>query len=388
MVFVMVVLGGVTRLTRSGLSIVEWRPEGEAYPMTNEEWEVAFAKYKAFPEYQKVNTRMTIDEFKPIYFMEWFHRMWGRAIGIAFSLPLVYFLLRKRIPPGFGNRLLILLGLGGTQGAVGWWMVKSGLEHERFTKDYQIPRVSPYRLATHLGFAWTVYSLLLWNAWDILKGQVKHTFTNTQIQAARSIRPYAYGASTLIGITVASGAFVAGNDAGHAYNDWPLFAGKVIPEQIWDSTLGLRNFTENTATVQFDHRNLAYLSIGAVGLIHMAGKRIGWKNIHPSIKTGAMGLGGLVLLQATLGITTLMMYVPVWLGASHQGGALALWTGALYLAHSTYYVAKQNLLADVGSTTTTVMNNLGKTNIKAAGIGLIGLYSFVNNEQQYKEYDE
>jgi cytochrome c oxidase assembly protein subunit 15 len=150
MVFVMVVLGGVTRLTRSGLSIVEWRPHGEVLPTNDEEWQCEFDKYKAFPEYQKVNRHMPLDEFKFIYMMEWLHRFWGRAIGIAFAGPLAYFAVRKRIPHGLWPRLLTMLGLGAAQGGVGWWMVKSGLEHERFADEYSVPRVSPYRLTTHV----------------------------------------------------------------------------------------------------------------------------------------------------------------------------------------------------------------------------------------------
>lgn len=149
MVFVMVVLGGVTRLTRSGLSIVEWRPEGEKLPRTDEEWAVEFEKYKAFPEFQRVNRHMSLDEFKPIYFMEWFHRFWGRAIGVAFGLPMLYYTATKAIPRPLWGRFGLLLGLGAAQGGVGWWMVKSGLEHERFG-EHAIPRVSPYRLATHV----------------------------------------------------------------------------------------------------------------------------------------------------------------------------------------------------------------------------------------------
>jgi cytochrome c oxidase assembly protein subunit 15 len=149
MVFVMVVLGGVTRLTRSGLSIVEWRPTGEVLPSTDEQWQVEFDKYQAFPEYLRVNRHMTLDEFKPIYFMEWFHRFWGRAIGVAFVGPLALFAAAGRIPPGFWPRMGLLLGIGAAQGGVGWWMVKSGLEHERFDEN-SIPRVSPYRLATHV----------------------------------------------------------------------------------------------------------------------------------------------------------------------------------------------------------------------------------------------
>jgi cytochrome c oxidase assembly protein subunit 15 len=154
------------------------------------------------------------------------------------------------------------------------------------------------------------------------------------IAAARSLRPTALTAAAVIGTTVASGAFVAGNDAGHAYNDWPWFAGRWIPEHIWEPALGSRNFFENTATVQFDHRMLAYSSIAAVAAVKVAASRAGWKVLPPPVRKWAIGLGALVALQATLGITTLMLYVPVSLGAAHQAGALALWTGALGLLHS------------------------------------------------------
>lgn len=348
MVFAMVVLGGVTRLTRSGLSIVEWRPEGEKLPSTDAEWQVEFEKYKAFPEYQKVNLKMTLDEFKPIYFMEWAHRMWGRAIGVAFGLPLVYFVASKSVPKGFGVRLGVLLGLGAAQGGVGWWMVKSGLEHDRFQDNYVVPRVSPYRLTTHLGFAWTLYSLLLWNGWDLLRKQ--YVATPQMLTAAQKARTPVMMATALIGTTIASGAFVAGNDAGHAYNDWPFFAGKLIPEEIWEEKLGIRNIFENTATVQFDHRMLAYTSILAVGGIHAACKRAGWADLPPGARKGAIGLGALITGQALLGITTLMNYVPVELGAAHQAGALALWTGALYTLHSLSMTARQaGLVASIAA---------------------------------------
>lgn len=382
MVFIMVVLGGVTRLTRSGLSIVEWRPEGEKLPQTEEEWAVEFQKYKAFPEYQRVNSRMSLEEFKPIYFMEWFHRMWGRAIGLAFGVPLIYFAATKSIPAGYGGRLGILLAIGSTQGAVGWWMVKSGLEHERFN-EYKIPRVSPYRLATHLGFAWTIYSLLCWNGWDLIKQSLP--ITGAQAQAALKLRTPVALATAIIGTTVASGAFVAGNDAGHAYNDWPFFAGRVIPEQIWDKQLGYRNVFENTATVQFDHRMLAYTSLAGVGLVHAAAKRAGGLKaaaMPPGFKAGAIALGALVAAQATLGITTLMLYVPVSLGAAHQAGALALWTGALYTMHS---VARAARFAVPAAAATGAAASASRTAPAAMSIGALILLLEGADEQRRRD---
>lgn len=412
-VFAMVVLGGVTRLTRSGLSIVEWRPEGEKLPSTDSEWEVEFRKYRDFPEYQRVNAHMSLDEFKPIYFMEWAHRQWGRVIGLLFAGPLVYFAAARRIPPGLGPRLGLLLALGGAQGGVGWWMVKSGLEHERFG-EHSIPRVSPYRLATHvsgpldsccimmmtmlfgfarrepdqeigklfpavshnshyvnpsrfpppltlpqplgpplnpqLTFAFSLYSALAWTALDLLRTPPP-ALARPAKAATAALRPTALAAAGTIFLTVASGAFVAGNDAGHAYNDWPLFAGRVIPEQIWEASLGFRNFFENTATVQFDHRTLAYASLAAVGAVHMRAARLPGKSasLPPAVRSAARLLGGLVGAQVLLGISTLMLYVPVPLAAVHQAGALALLTGALNLLHSIKQARGAPLVAGEGA---------------------------------------
>ena len=337
----MVSLGGITRLTRSGLSIVEWRPEGEKLPHTDEEWRVEFEKYKSFPEYKRVNSRMSLDEFKPIYFMEWAHRMWGRALGFVFGVPLVVFIARGMIPQGFTLRLAGLFLLGGGQGAIGWWMVKSGLEHERFEgaeNSHVRVSVSPYRLATHLSMAFSLYSLLLWNAWDMFLLSAKERnslITFAESSVVSRLRPFVLGSAGVIATTVFSGAFVAGNDAGHAYNDWPLFAGQIVPEDIWIPSLGLRNFFENTACVQFVHRNLAYSSLASVALLHTVCARQGGLNKFPiTVQRGIIFMSVLVTFQASLGIVTLMLYVPVELGALHQAGSLALWTSALYTVHS------------------------------------------------------
>jgi cytochrome c oxidase assembly protein subunit 15 len=333
LVYAMVVLGGVTRLTRSGLSIVEWRLAGEPLPLNAAEWEAAFEKYRAFPEFQRVNSRMTLDEFKPIYVMEWAHRMWGRGLGLVFGVPLLVLVATRRVPPGLGPRLGGMLALGGAQGLVGWWMVKSGLEHERF-KAHEVPRVSPYRLAAHLTGAFTLYSLLVWSALDVLRGAPGAALAPGAAAATRALRPWALGTAGVVGVTALSGAFVAGNDAGRAFNDWPLFAGRAVPEGVWDPALGARNLFENTATVQFDHRALAYCSLGAVGALHAAVARAGGRaSLPPAVWRGAAALAAAVAAQATLGVVTLITYVPVSLGAAHQAGALGVWTAALYLLH-------------------------------------------------------
>jgi len=332
-VYAMVVLGGVTRLTRSGLSIVEWRPEGDVLPSTPAEWDEAFAKYKATPEYARVNSRMTLDEFKPIYWMEWAHRAWGRALGVGFGLPLAALVAARAVPAGLAPRLGGLLALGGAQGAVGWWMVKSGLDARNFAPT-DTPRVSPYRLAAHLSGAWAIYSVLAWTAMDLLRAPA--AAAPAAAAAARAVRPAALAAAAVLGATTLSGAFVAGNDAGHAYNDWPLFAGRLVPEEIWDAALGARNFFENTATVQFDHRALAYATVAAVGGLHAAIARApgGAAALPPPVRAGARALAAVVAAQAALGVTTLVLYVPVELGAAHQAGALAAWTTALWTLHA------------------------------------------------------
>ena len=190
-----------------------------------------------------------------------------------------------------------------------------------------------------LGFAFSIYTALIWYGLDYVRS--RPVIEAAARASALRVRPAVMAATAIIGVTVASGAFVAGNDAGHAYNDWPFFAGRLVPEQIWEPQLGARNFTENTATVQFDHRMLAYTTIAAVGGIHMAAARAGGlRAMPPRVAAGAKLLGVLVACQATLGIATLMLYVPTWLGAAHQAGALALLTGAISLAHSVHVATR------------------------------------------------
>lgn len=333
-VFGMVVLGGVTRLTRSGLSMVDWKPTQGWPPRSPEEWDAEFDKYKQFPEYQKINRWMDVEEFKKIYYMEFAHRTYGRALGVVYGLPLAYLMLTGRARAAGGAKLQLqllgLLGMGGAQGLVGWWMVKSGLQEQTIVTSE--PRVSPYRLCAHLCMAVGLYSGLLWTGWTVM-----HPQRVAKFPATRAFKLASLAVTGVVCTTLTSGAFVAGNDAGRAFNDWPMYAGRWVPQGIWNPALGVRNFLENTATVQFDHRMLAYATLATVtGVWWQAEKQLASSGKHALV--GFRALGVLVWAQAALGIATLMTVVPVSLGSLHQAGALTVWTVALYAQHCLRYV--------------------------------------------------
>eukprot|EP00744_Colponema_vietnamica_P006644 GILI01009637.1.p1 GENE.GILI01009637.1~~GILI01009637.1.p1 ORF type:complete len:449 (+),score=107.89 GILI01009637.1:53-1399(+) len=329
LVFTMVGLGGYTRLTRAGLSMVDWRPQGSAPPSTEEAWEAEFNKYKQFPEYQKVNKGMSLEEFKKIFYIEWFHRMWGRFTGVVFTVPLAYFLARGYIKKPLLGRLALMFGMGGTQGLIGWWMVKSGLEQP---KDYQIPRVSPYRLATHLGSAFVIYSYVFWNALNLLRADPAVCYSTPEaIAVAKRVRSFALPLTALIALTALSGAFVAGLDAGHAYNSFPKMGDHWIPPESFDLKPTWLNVFENTALVQFDHRVLATTTLSCIAAFWAFARR---QPLHPTSRKLVHGLLHMGLLQVTLGISTLLLYVPVDLGVAHQCGALTLLSIAIFLCHS------------------------------------------------------
>ncbi|KAF7816028.1 cytochrome c oxidase assembly protein COX15 [Senna tora] len=327
-VFSMVVLGGVTRLTRSGLSMTDWNFAGALPPLSDEEWLQEFEKYKQSPEFKRVNRGMKVEDFKFIYWMEYAHRMWGRALGVMFALPFSYFLRKGYITVRLGLRLSVLFGLGAGQGLIGWWMVKSGLEEP--PSEYSQPRVSPYRLATHLTSAFAIYCGLLWTALSVVMPEPPAE-SKLWVQGAAKVRRLALPISFLVGLTAISGAFVAGNDAGRAFNTWPKMGDTWIPEDIFEMKPLIRNFFENTSTVQLDHRLLAYTTLISVGTLWWSTRRL---DVHPVVRSLLGSTAGMATLQASLGLWTLLTYVPVSLGTAHQAGALTLMTFMLMLVHT------------------------------------------------------
>jgi cytochrome c oxidase assembly protein subunit 15 len=313
----MVVVGGVTRLTRSGLSIVEWNPVmGAIPPMGESQWLAEFEKYQQSPEYRQVNKDMTLEGFKSIFYVEWTHRLLGRLIGVVFLLPLVYFALRRKIDRALAVRLAGIFVLGGLQGALGWFMVKSGL--------VDVPRVSPYRLTAHLGFAVLLYAWVVW----ILLGLF---FPAPEKKTSSTLQRVGWPMTGLVFITILAGGFVAGTKAGFAFNTWPLMYGRLVPEGAFAMQPWWADLFENIATVQFNHRMLAYTAVISTTLYAWFGLR------QPVTRAARLGFALLpvaALLQLSLGIATVLLVVPIPLGAAHQAGALVLFTVALYLNHA------------------------------------------------------
>ncbi|XP_075647881.1 heme A synthase COX15 isoform X2 [Castanea sativa] len=327
-VFSMVLLGGVTRLTRSGLSMTDWKFTGSLPPLSEEEWLREFDKYKQSPEYKRINKGMSIEDFKFIYWMEYAHRMWGRALGAMFALPFSYFLRKGYITLGLGLRLSALFALGAGQGLIGWWMVKSGLEEP--ASEYAQPRVSPYRLAAHLTSAFAIYCGLFWTALSVVMPEPPAESV-AWVRGAAKVKRLALPVGILVAITAVSGAFVAGNDAGHAYNTFPKMGDTWIPEDVLDMKPLIRNFFENTSTVQLDHRILATATLISIGTLWWSTRKL---DIHPAVKSLIGSTMGMAALQVTLGISTLLSYVPVSLGTAHQAGALTLLTLMILLNHT------------------------------------------------------
>jgi heme a synthase len=320
MVFAMVVIGGLTRLTESGLSIVEWKPAtGWLPPLTHAQWEAEFRAYQAYPEYQKVNFGMSLEEFQGIYWLEYLHRLWGRLIGLAFALPFIVFLAKGWLDRPLAWKLAGAFVLGGLQGVLGWYMVKSGLVDR--------PDVSQYRLAAHLGLALVIYGYLFWVALALLKPSGEAHPAAAPVRWAYGLR--AIGVGALVLVTMVSGAFVAGLDAGHAYNTFPLMDGDLIPAHLFASTPPWRSVFEDITTVQFVHRVLA-----TVTLLSVIGFRLSLRSsaLSPAAQWATSLAAGWVVVQFALGVATLLSFVALPLAALHQASAVVLWTLVLWSA--------------------------------------------------------
>jgi len=314
LVFCMVVLGGVTRLTDSGLSMVRWEPiSGILPPLNQAAWQAEFEHYRQFPEYQKINAGMSLGEFKRIFYFEYAHRMLGRLIGLVFAVGFVWLLVRKHLSRPLVPHLIAMFVLGGLQGLLGWYMVKSGL--------VEIPHVSQYRLTAHLGLAILVYLYMLWVLFKLLERRSAPV-------VSRGLRRGSWSLGILAFVTVLSGGFVAGLKAGHAFNTFPLMAGQWIPPGYLALEPAWRNFFENIATVQFNHRLLA-ISTFALVLV-FAIRVIKDKALRP-LRKPTLTLAGVATIQVALGISTLLWFVPVALGAMHQAVALLLLSVMLYV---------------------------------------------------------
>ena len=400
--------------------MTDWKPLGSRPPITYDEWMTEFERYQQFPEWEQRKT-MSLDEFKYIYYWEWGHRMMGRVVGVVFGGGWAYFTWLYRrpmsmdakiswtlpmsvtaIPAGYQPRMAMLFAMGGTQGLVGWWMVQSGLGDDRRGDRNEI-RVSPYRLAAHLSMAVGTYSLLTWTGLNILSHpmdaypvamketsqkllstlhQYTKSLTPTALRHAQRTRIGVLSTVALTGCTILSGAFVAGNDAGNAYNEYPLMNGQLIP---WDDMVNIdlsprwRNMFETTATVQWNHRMLgtstalAAVSVAGYGLLHPAGRASAAKSISsmtPQATRGLMALGTAATAQMSLGIATLLNYVPISLAACHQLGSLVVLTTGIYSAHSLRY-AGNKAVAAVGSN---VLKEIGSSSVGggAASYGRTG----------------
>ena len=313
-IFGMILLGGITRLTSSGLSMVDWKPiMGVIPPMTQTDWQEMFLKYQQFPEYQKINVGMSLEDFKPIFMYEYLHRVLGRLIGVIFIVPFLFFYFSRRIKTGLTPKLVIMLIGGGCQGLLGWYMVKSGLVDN--------PHVSQYRLTAHLGAAVLIYGFILWTAFGLVL---------TARAQPVELQRFSIGLSALIYLMILSGGLVAGTHAGNAYSTWPLMGDSFVPAGLYAMTPAWLSAFEDITTIQFNHRMFAYLIVALVVAFAIRAFRFG---IVGRLKVGIFCLIGLLGMQVTLGISTLLFYVPIPVAAAHQVGAVALLTASLFISH-------------------------------------------------------
>ncbi len=325
LVCVMIVVGGMTRLTDSGLSITEWRPvTGAIPPYTAEMWAEEFEKYRQIDQYHLINRGMTLDEFKIIYWWEWGHRQLGRVIGLVWGLGFLFFWLTRRIPKGWTPRLLLLGGLGGVQGAIGWWMVASGLTEGMIA-------VASYRLAVHLGLAFVILGLIAWYAFLLNRPEA-------ELLAARRAREgklfsMSTGLLHFAFLQILLGALVAGIDAGRGYTDWPLMNGVFIPPELFAMQPLWTNFFENPATTQFIHRKAGYLLAVFALIVWWRGR----KSSHSATRAAFNAMILVMAAQIALGIVTVLYGAPWQLGIAHQATAVLLWVLIIRARHLAQY---------------------------------------------------
>jgi cytochrome c oxidase assembly protein subunit 15 len=325
MIFAMVVIGGITRLTLSGLSITEWQPlTGILPPLSAAAWAAEFEKYQHIPQYRLLNSSMSLADFKTIYWWEYVHRLWGRLIGVAFAVPFLYFLARGRLPRRLLMPLAGILLLGFAQGALGWYMVESGLADR--------VEVSQYRLVAHLALALAIYGVTLWIALGL-------PLDPPRASAAPIWRRAAEVVIALIGLTILAGGFVAGLNAGLTYNSFPLMDGQFVPAGYAQLQPFVRNWFENIAAVQFDHRLLAITTAAAVLLLWLFGSRAA---LPRPARLALHALLTAAAIQFSLGVSTLLLVVPIPLAAMHQAGAVLLLTAAIVFRHGLRRVAEMD----------------------------------------------
>ncbi len=320
LLFIMVVVGGITRLTDSGLSMTDWHLVTDTFPpLTHEKWVETFEEYKKFPEYQKINIHndFTLDDYQFIYFWEWFHRFIGRIIGLVFVIPFVYFLIKKRLSKSTIKKCVVLLFMGGFQGFLGWFMVKSGLIDN--------PDVSHYRLALHLTFAFITFAYTFWVALDLI-------YPENRIVISKQLRTITRVALVILLIQIIYGGFVAGLNAGLIHNHWPMMSdGQFMHDSIFlEESNNLDRFTEGKSGIQFVHRSVAYLVVASILLLWYRSRKVA---LGQAAKNGINALLILVFFQFTLGVFTLLYAVPLWLGLAHQIGAFFLLTAMTFTLH-------------------------------------------------------
>lgn len=327
----MIIVGGLTRLTDSGLSITEWKPiTGAIPPLSVETWQAEFDKYKEIPEYKLQNKGMSLAEFKVIYWWEWGHRQLGRLVGLIWAIGFLYFFIRKQIPKGWTGRLLFVGLLGGVQGAIGWWMVSSGLTGRMLD-------VASYRLATHLGLAFIILATLLWFAWQLQKSEME--LFQSQRNKEQSMTNWMTVFLVLVFVQILSGALVAGIDAGRGYIDWPLMNGEFLPSESFDYAPLWSNFFENPALVQFNHRILGYVTIVMAFYLWFLSRRSANLKVKASVSIVLIAVFG----QMILGIVTVLNSAPWQIAILHQLGAILVVVSVLNARFCAFYPKAQSL---------------------------------------------